>query len=109
MTDNQRPEPVELEKTDPELTPPELTPSELTAPELTPPEQELRKRKIRSFVLREGRLTKGQEKAMTEQWPVMGLNISHSFLTWMQYLSAPHLEYWKLALAWVHPWLKWPR
>ena len=36
-------------------------------------ENELRQRKIRSFVRREGRLTKGQEKAMTEQWPVMGI------------------------------------
>ncbi|WP_375057192.1 tRNA (guanosine(46)-N7)-methyltransferase TrmB [Zobellella sp. DQSA1] len=36
-------------------------------------EDELRKRKIRSFVRREGRLTKGQEKALAEQWPVMGI------------------------------------
>ncbi|ART82921.1 tRNA (guanosine(46)-N7)-methyltransferase TrmB [Oceanisphaera profunda] len=49
-------------------------PTNIEQPELTEPEQELRKRKIRSFVLREGRLTKGQEKAMTEQWPVMGID-----------------------------------
>ena len=29
-------------------------------------------RRIRSFVRREGRLTKGQERALTELWPVMG-------------------------------------
>ncbi|GAA3546252.1 tRNA (guanosine(46)-N7)-methyltransferase TrmB [Zobellella aerophila] len=34
------------------------------------------KRKIRSFVRREGRLTKGQEKALAEQWPVMGIEFS---------------------------------
>ncbi|MFQ2005619.1 tRNA (guanosine(46)-N7)-methyltransferase TrmB [Aeromonas veronii] len=31
-------------------------------------------RKIRSFVRREGRLTKGQEKALEELWPVMGID-----------------------------------
>ncbi|MBV7316632.1 tRNA (guanosine(46)-N7)-methyltransferase TrmB [Shewanella sp. NIFS-20-20] len=31
-------------------------------------------RKIRSFVLREGRLTKGQEQALESQWPIMGLD-----------------------------------
>ncbi len=43
-------------------------------------EEELRKRKIRSFVRREGRLTKGQEKAMAEQWPVMGIDFSGELL-----------------------------
>lgn len=31
-------------------------------------------RKVRSFVLREGRLTKGQAQALEQQWPVMGLD-----------------------------------
>lgn len=31
-------------------------------------------RKVRSFVLREGRLTKGQAQAMEQQWPSMGLD-----------------------------------
>ncbi|MGL5224196.1 MAG: tRNA (guanosine(46)-N7)-methyltransferase TrmB, partial [Aeromonas sp.] len=31
-------------------------------------------RKIRSFVRREGRLTKGQEKALADLWPVMGID-----------------------------------
>ncbi|HHC74688.1 MAG TPA: tRNA (guanosine(46)-N7)-methyltransferase TrmB [Thiothrix sp.] len=30
-------------------------------------------RQIRSFILRTGRLTKGQEKALTEQWPRYGI------------------------------------
>ncbi|WP_076407865.1 tRNA (guanosine(46)-N7)-methyltransferase TrmB [Shewanella sp. UCD-KL12] len=33
-------------------------------------------RKVRSFVLREGRLTKGQAAAMEQQWPLMGLDYS---------------------------------
>ncbi|QYJ85232.1 tRNA (guanosine(46)-N7)-methyltransferase TrmB [Shewanella mesophila] len=33
-------------------------------------------RKVRSFVLREGRLTKGQAVAMEQQWPLMGLDYS---------------------------------
>ncbi|MBO1518159.1 tRNA (guanosine(46)-N7)-methyltransferase TrmB [Oceanisphaera pacifica] len=43
-------------------------------------EQELRKRKIRSFVRREGRLTKGQENAMTMQWPIMGIEYKPALL-----------------------------
>ncbi|QQX81529.1 tRNA (guanosine(46)-N7)-methyltransferase TrmB [Shewanella sp. KX20019] len=31
-------------------------------------------RKVRSFVLREGRLTKGQATALEQQWPAMGLD-----------------------------------
>ncbi len=31
-------------------------------------------RKVRSFVKREGRLTKGQAKALEDFWPIMGLN-----------------------------------
>jgi tRNA (guanine-N7-)-methyltransferase len=34
---------------------------------------DLRQRKIRSFVLRQGRLTKAQERAMAELWPCYGL------------------------------------
>lgn len=33
-------------------------------------------RKVRSFVLREGRLTKGQANAFEHQWPTMGLDYS---------------------------------
>lgn len=35
-------------------------------------------RKVRSFVLREGRLTKGQAQAIEEQWPVMGLEYQNT-------------------------------
>lgn len=37
------------------------------------PEEDLKQRRIRSFVLRQGRLTKGQEKALAEQWPHFGI------------------------------------
>ncbi len=43
----------------------------IAEPELT--EDGKRIRKVRSFVLREGRLTKGQAAAMEEFWPAMGL------------------------------------
>ncbi|QIZ75711.1 tRNA (guanosine(46)-N7)-methyltransferase TrmB [Ferrimonas lipolytica] len=36
--------------------------------------EDLRMRKIRSFVKREGRMTKGQARAMEQYWPTMGLN-----------------------------------
>ncbi|MCI2284762.1 tRNA (guanosine(46)-N7)-methyltransferase TrmB [Colwellia sp. MSW7] len=37
-------------------------------------------RKVRSFVKREGRLTKGQERALNEHWESMGLNHSDGLL-----------------------------
>lgn len=37
-------------------------------------------RKVRSFVKREGRLTKGQERALTEHWQDMGLNHSDGLI-----------------------------
>lgn len=36
-------------------------------------------RKIRSFVMRAGRLTEGQERALEEQWPVYGLELGEPF------------------------------
>ncbi len=37
-------------------------------------------RRIRSFVRREGRLTRGQERALQELWPVMGVEFSDEML-----------------------------
>ena len=37
-------------------------------------------RKVRSFVKREGRLTKGQERALNEHWQTMGLNHSDGLI-----------------------------
>lgn len=39
-------------------------------------------RKIRSFVRREGRLTKGQEGAIQECWPSMGIDFVEQMLDW---------------------------
>ncbi|MEZ9926694.1 tRNA (guanosine(46)-N7)-methyltransferase TrmB [Vibrio breoganii] len=41
-------------------------------------------RKIRSFVRREGRLTKGQETALNECWPTMGIDYQNELLDWAQ-------------------------
>lgn len=40
-------------------------------------------RKIKSFVRREGRLTKGQEIAMNECWPTMGIDFVAAQLNWV--------------------------
>ena len=37
-------------------------------------EEDLTQRRIRSYVLRQGRLTKGQEKALTDYWPTFGID-----------------------------------
>ncbi len=41
-------------------------------------------RRIRSFVRREGRLTKGQEKAINDCWPTMGIDFAQQRLDWQQ-------------------------
>jgi tRNA (guanine-N7-)-methyltransferase len=42
--------------------------------EITESKEDLTQRRIRSFVLRQGRLTKGQEKALSENWPKFGID-----------------------------------
>ncbi|MFC3024966.1 tRNA (guanosine(46)-N7)-methyltransferase TrmB [Vibrio zhugei] len=54
--------------------------SEVTTNELT--EDGKIKRRIRSFVRREGRLTKGQETALAECWPTMGIDFQEQLLDW---------------------------
>ena len=41
-------------------------------------------RRIRSFVLRQGRLTKGQERALETGWPVFGLDYAPALLEFTQ-------------------------
>jgi tRNA (guanine-N7-)-methyltransferase len=41
-------------------------------------------RKVRSFVRREGRLTKGQENALNECWPTMGVDYQAEQLSWRE-------------------------
>ncbi|CAH0532589.1 tRNA (guanine-N(7)-)-methyltransferase [Vibrio stylophorae] len=56
--------------------------SEVTQTELTEDGKVVRK--IRSFVRREGRLTKGQEAALNECWPTMGIDFALERLDWQQ-------------------------
>jgi len=44
------------------------------------PNNDLKNRRIRSFVLRQGRLTKGQERALTEVWPQFGIEYAENLL-----------------------------
>lgn len=37
-------------------------------------EEDVTQRRIRSYVLRQGRLTKGQEKALSDHWPTFGID-----------------------------------
>ena len=55
--------------------------SEVTIPKMTKEGNVFRQ--IRSFVRREGRLTKGQEQAMNECWPRMGIDFSKEKLDWV--------------------------
>ncbi len=43
-----------------------------------------RLRSIRTFVLRAGRMTPGQQKALEEQWPALGLNREDGFIDYEQ-------------------------
>ncbi|MFD2178734.1 tRNA (guanosine(46)-N7)-methyltransferase TrmB [Veronia pacifica] len=54
--------------------------TEVTKTELTEDGKVVRK--IRSFVRREGRLTKGQDQAMQECWPTMGIDFEDKKLVW---------------------------
>ncbi|OOF12609.1 tRNA (guanosine(46)-N7)-methyltransferase TrmB [Salinivibrio proteolyticus] len=56
--------------------------TEVTKTELTEDGKVIRK--IRSFVRREGRLTKGQEQALNECWPTMGIDFDATELDWQQ-------------------------
>lgn len=46
--------------------------------------------KVKSFVKREGRLTKGQAKALDEQWPTMGISVTDSQLNLTEIFGNDH-------------------
>jgi tRNA (guanine-N7-)-methyltransferase len=48
--------------------------------QLNPLEPNPQHRRIRSFVLRQGRLTKGQERALESEWPQFGINFTENLL-----------------------------
>ena len=63
--------------------------SEKIEPQKTQTEEDLKQRRIRSFVLRQGRLTKGQEKALAEQWPKFGIEYAQSLINLDQIFGRP--------------------
>ena len=48
----------------------------MTSPSDTPPSKAAKERRIRSFVRREGKLTTGQDKAIREMWPLIGVPLT---------------------------------
>jgi tRNA (guanine-N7-)-methyltransferase len=44
------------------------------------PESDIKKRDIRSYVIREGRMTPGQKRALVEQWTTYGLNLEDGLI-----------------------------
>lgn len=55
--------------------------TEQLPPDHTPPTEEAAHRRIRSFVLRQGRLTKGQERALETAWPQFGIEYAPQLLS----------------------------
>ncbi|MDO6594316.1 tRNA (guanosine(46)-N7)-methyltransferase TrmB [Neptuniibacter sp. 1_MG-2023] len=48
------------------------------------PAEEKHMRTVKSFVLRAGRMTEGQQKAMDDVWPIMGLELKNGLLDFNQ-------------------------
>lgn len=46
--------------------------------------------KVKSFVKREGRLTKGQAKALNDYWPTMGIEVSDTTLNFSELFGNDH-------------------
>ena len=61
-------------------------------------------RRIRSFVRRQGRLTKGQQHALDNYWPVMGVEFSEQPLDLAGCLAAKRQSRWRLVLVWAPLW-----
>lgn len=66
-------------------------------------------RKIRSFVRREGRLTKGQENAMNECWPTMGIDYKAELLDWKEVFGNDNPVVLEIGFGMGLHWLKWQR
>lgn len=64
-------------------------------------------RRIRSFVRRQGRLTKGQEHALENYWPVMGVEFSEDMLDFPALFGREAPVTLEIGLAWGHRWWQW--
>ena len=63
-----------------------------------------KRRRIRSYVLRAGRMTPGQQRAIDQNWERWGLDHADGLLDLMPLLAAPGPVCWRSALAWASPW-----
>lgn len=63
---------------------------------------EKRIRKIRSYVLREGRLTKGQQRALEEHFPSMGLEYQEQPYDFEAIFGRKAPVYWRLGSEWAN-------
>ena len=64
-------------------------------------------RRIRSFVRRQGRLTKGQQHALDNYWPVMGVEFSEQPLDFTDLFGRDAPVTRRSALVWAPRWSLW--
>ena len=58
--------------------------NKIEQPQVETPAEEKHMRTVKSFVLRAGRMTEGQQKAMDDVWPSMGLELNNGLLDFNQ-------------------------
>ncbi|MFT6352630.1 MAG: tRNA (guanine-N7-)-methyltransferase, partial [Neptuniibacter pectenicola] len=58
--------------------------NKIEQPQVENPAEEKHMRTVKSFVLRAGRMTEGQQKAMDDVWPSMGLELNNGLLDFNQ-------------------------
>jgi tRNA (guanine-N7-)-methyltransferase len=61
-------------------------------------------RRIRSFVRRQGRLTKGQQHALDNYWPVMGVEFSEQPLDFAELFGREAPVTLEIGLVWAPRW-----
>lgn len=64
-------------------------------------------RRIRSFVRRQGRLTKGQQFALDNFWPVMGVDFQPQPLDLVALFGREAPTVLEIGLVWARRWLPW--
>jgi len=82
----------------------ENTQTQQDKPIETAADEALKNRRIRSFVLRQGRLTRGQARALETGLPQFGISYSPEIIDLNANLIVRKVKkYWKLASAWARP------